>query len=296
VHDVTIETVGFIGLGNMGGALAANLVKAGHAVLAYDVRGPAVSPEGATFATSVSELARRAEVVVLSLPNGEVSAQVCREILGVPERRTTHVVDTSTTGVGAAEAIAASLAAEGIELVDAPVSGGPAGAHARTLAVMFAGSDDACAYVAPVLAGLSDRLHRVGRRAGLGQAMKLANNFLSATALAATSEAIAFGQSLGLEMGTMLDVLNTASGRSAATSDKFPEHVLTGRYASGFTSTLMEKDVLLYLSAVEASGGPASIGRATASVWGRFAADEPGADFTRIFPFVSGEREGDAGE
>jgi 3-hydroxyisobutyrate dehydrogenase-like beta-hydroxyacid dehydrogenase len=139
-----------------------------------------------------------------------------------------------------------------------------------------------------VLEGLSDRRHRVGDRAGLGQAMKLANNFLSATALAATSEAVAFGRSAGLDMATMLDVLNASSGRSSATADKFPEHVLTGRYASGFTNSLMAKDLQLYLRAAEAGGTPASIAAVTASVWDRFATAEPGSDFTRIFPFVEG--------
>ena len=178
------------------------------------------------------------------------------------------------------------LAEHGVAYVDAPVSGGVAGARARTLSVMYAGADDACEHVEPVLTGLSDRRHRVGDRPGMAQAMKLANNFLSATTLAATSEAIAFGRSEGLDMATMLEVLNGASGRSTATSDKFPDQVLTGRYAAGFTNTLMKKDVQLYLRAVEERGGPASIGTATASVWERFAAAEPGADFTRIYPFV----------
>jgi 3-hydroxyisobutyrate dehydrogenase-like beta-hydroxyacid dehydrogenase len=153
---------------------------------------------------------------------------------------------------------------------------------------MFAGTDSACAHAEPVLAGLSDRRHRVGDRAGTAQAMKLANNFLSAVALAATSEAIAFGRSAGLEMATMLEVLNGASGRSAASTDKFPEHVLTGRYASGFTSSLMAKDVLLYLHAVDEHGGARALGAVTASIWERFATEEPGADFTRIYPFVEG--------
>ncbi len=115
-----------------------------------------------------------------------------------------------------------------------------------------------------MLAGLSDRRHRVGDRPGMAQAMKLANNFLSATTLAATSEAIAFGRSAGLDMATMLDVLNGSSGRSAATTDKFPEHVLTGRYASGFTNSLMAKDVQLYLGAVAEPGGSVGIGAVTA--------------------------------
>jgi 3-hydroxyisobutyrate dehydrogenase-like beta-hydroxyacid dehydrogenase len=142
--------------------------------------------------------------------------------------------------------------------------------------------------VEPVLTGLSDRRHRVGDRPGLAQAMKLANNFLSATALVATSEAIAYGLAVGLDMGTMLEVLNGSSGHNTATSDKFPDHVMSGRYASGFTNSLMTKDVQLYLDSVKEQGGPASIGTVTASVWQRFAAAEPGADFTRIFPFVEG--------
>jgi 3-hydroxyisobutyrate dehydrogenase-like beta-hydroxyacid dehydrogenase len=270
----------------MGSALAANLVQRGHSVAAYDVAGSGRLPAGAVFVPSVAEVARRAEVVVHSLPDGAASEQVAREIAGASGLRTTHVVETSTIGPRAAASVAALLAQAGIALIDAPVSGGVAGARARTLLVMYAGSDDACSRVEGVLAGLSDRRHRVGDRPGLGQAMKLANNFLSATALAATSEAIAFGRSAGLDMGTMLEVLNASSGRSAATSDKFPEHVLTGRYAAGFTSSLMAKDVLLYLRAVAESGGAASIAHVTASVWEKFAAAQPGADFTRIFPFV----------
>jgi len=282
------ETVGFVGLGNMGSALAANLVQAGFAVVAHDILGPQRTPLGATYVADVSEVARSGDVVVLSLPDGAASERVARAILAVADRRTRHVVDTSTIGVGAARAIAALLADDRVGYVDAPVSGGVAGARARTLAVIYAGSDDACARALPVLAGLSDRRYRVGDRPGLAQAMKLANNFLSATALAATSEAIAFGRSAGLDMGTMLEVLNAASGQSAATSDKFPNHVLNGRYAAGFTNSLMTKDVQLYLRAALEHGGPWPIGTVTAAVWERFAAAEPGADFTRIFPFVEG--------
>ena len=283
-----MPTVGFVGLGNMGSVLASNLVQTGHTVVAHDVVGPDRVPEGATFASDVGELARRAEIVVLSLPDGSASALVAGEILAVGDRCTTHVVDTSTIGVHGAQRLDEMCTAGRIAYVDAPVSGGVAGARARTLAVMYAGNDDACAAVEPVLAGLSDCRHRVGDRPGLAQAMKLANNFLSATTLAATSEAIAFGVSEGLDMSTMLEVLNGASGRSAATADKFPNHVLTGRYASGFTNSLMTKDVQLYLHAVEARGRPAAIGAVTAAVWAQFAAAEPGADFTRIYPFVAG--------
>jgi 3-hydroxyisobutyrate dehydrogenase len=137
-----------------------------------------------------------------------------------------------------------------------------------------------------VLEGLSDRLFHVSEKPGAAQALKLANNFLSATALAATSEAVAFGVAAGLDMGTMLEVLNGSSGRNTATSDKFPGHVVTGRYASGFLNSLMAKDVRLYLSAARDAGVWSEVGTVTASIWEKFAAAEPGVDFTRIFPFI----------
>jgi 3-hydroxyisobutyrate dehydrogenase len=283
-----MATVGFVGLGNMGSVLAGNLVGAGHDVVSHEVAGPERSPAGAAFTDDVAELAGRADMVVLSLPDGAASEQVAGEIAGAPERRVTVVVDTSTIGVAAAQAIEARLREVGVGYVDAPVSGGVSGARARTLSVMYAGPDTACRAVEPVLAGLSDRRRRVGDRPGMAQALKLANNFLSATALAATSEAIAFGLSVGLDMATMIEVIDGSSGQSAATSDKFPNHVLTGRYAAGFTNSLMAKDLALYLGAVEEQGVPSVLGRVTESVWERFATEEPGADFTRIYPFVSG--------
>jgi 3-hydroxyisobutyrate dehydrogenase-like beta-hydroxyacid dehydrogenase len=284
-----VTTVGVVGLGNMGSALAANLVGAGLAVVGHDAAGPARAPDGVDHLASVAGVARVADVLVWSLPDGAASEAVARELVAAADRVTTHVVDTSTVGVAASRRLDALLAADGIAYVDAPVSGGVAGARARTLAVMYAASDDACAHVEPVFAGLSDRRHRVGDRAGLAQAMKLANNFLSATALVATSEAIAFGVAEGLDMTVMLEVLNGSSGRSAATEDKFPHHVLTGRYASGFTNSLMAKDVQLYLHAVADQVGPTAVGSVTAAVWDAFAAYEPGADFTRIYPYVAQE-------
>ncbi len=281
-----METVGVIGLGNMGSALAANLVGAGFAVVGHDTAGPDRAPAGVTPVDSVADVARRADVVVCSLPDGAVSEAVAAEVVAADERLTTHVVDTSTVGVAASRAIDARCVDAGIAYVDAPVSGGVAGARARTLAVMYAAGDDACSHIEPVLSGLSDCRYRVGDRAGLAQTMKLANNFLSATALIATSEAIAFGVAEGLDMTVMLEVLNGSSGRSAATSDKFPHHVLTGRYASGFTNSLMAKDVQLYLRAVTDRDAPATVGAVTTAVWEAFAAEEPGVDFTRIYPFT----------
>jgi 3-hydroxyisobutyrate dehydrogenase-like beta-hydroxyacid dehydrogenase len=268
----------------MGGALAQNLLEAGFHLVTHDIAGPHGSPAGATFVPSVADVAGQAPVVVLSLPDGTASEAVARQLV---HQAVNHVVDTSTVGLVAATTVGTVLADAGIGYVDAPVSGGVAGARTRRLMVMYAGTEDACAAVAPVLAGLSDRRHRVGDRPGMGQAMKLANNFLSAIALAATSEAIAFGQSVGLDMSTMLDVLNSSSGQNTATTDKFPDHVLTGRYEAGFTNSLMAKDVRLYLDAVRTSRGETVFGDLVSSLWERFAADQPGADFTRIFPYVS---------
>ncbi|MEU6140471.1 NAD(P)-dependent oxidoreductase [Streptomyces sp. NPDC047081] len=285
---MSAESVGFVGLGNMGSVLAANLVGAGRTVVTHDVTGPQRSPAGAVHVPEVAEVARRAEVLVLSLPDGTASEQVARAVLEAPDRRVRYVVDTSTIGVSAARTVAELLADGKVGYVDAPVSGGVAGARARTLTVMYAGDDEACARVEPVLAGLSDRRRRVGDRPGMAQALKLANNFLSATTLAATSEAVAFGLAAGLDMATMLAVLDESSGRSAATADKFPQHVLTGRYAAGFTNSLMDKDVRLYLREAGERGGPVSVGEVIGALWERFAEAEPGADFTRIFPFVHG--------
>jgi len=197
-----------------------------------------------------------------------------------------HVLDTSTIGVTAAEENARVLGSVSASYVDAPVSGGVAGARARTLSVMYAGPKDACDAVEPILAGLSDRRQRVGERAGMAQALKLANNFLSATTLLATSEAVSFGLSAGLDMGTMLEVLNSSSGQSGATSDKFPRHVLTGTYAAGFTNSLMSKDMQLYVEAVREQNAPSVLGPLISSVWQQFSESDPAVDFTRIYPFV----------
>ncbi|MEU6192723.1 NAD(P)-dependent oxidoreductase [Streptomyces sp. NPDC047061] len=278
------RAVGFIGLGTMGGALATNLVRGGFEVVAHDAAGPARTPDGARWAPNPAEVARAVGTVVLSLPDGTVCGSVVGDLLATRDRRATHVVDTSTVGVAAAR----HLAATGLSYVDAPVSGGVAGARKRTLMVMYAGSDEDCAHVEPVLAGLSDRRRRVGDRPGQAQALKLANNFLSASALAAASEAVAFARAAGLEMDVLLDVLNASSGRSGATLDKFPQEVLTGRYASGFSNSLMAKDLRLYLREVDETDTPAALAAVTEAVWEAFATAEPGVDFTRIYPFVSG--------
>src|SRR6185437_4349358 len=144
---MTIERVGFVGLGNMGRVLAANLVDSGFGVISHDVAGPEHNPPGATFVSTVEELAQGSDVVVCSLPDGGASEQVAAVIARTDGRRTASVVDTSTIGVAAARSIDALLSAAGIGYVDAPVSGGVAGARARTLSVMYAGPAPVCGAV-----------------------------------------------------------------------------------------------------------------------------------------------------
>lgn len=279
--------VGVVGLGNMGSALAANLVAAGHDVVTHDTAGPDRSPEGATFAPDVGTLAATTDIAVFSLPDGRVSATVAAAFLEAADRRVHTIVDTSTVGPDASRTIASSLTEGGIAYIDAPVSGGPAGARARTLMIMYAGGQEACDAALPVLEGLSDRRLRVGDEPGTAQGVKLANNFLVANALAATSEAVAFATSLGLAMSTVLDVINVSSGRSAVSEDKFVNHVLTGTFASGFSNTLMAKDVRLYLDAVGSAGTPSTCGEVTAGIWERFEAARPGDDFTAVYTFTT---------
>jgi 3-hydroxyisobutyrate dehydrogenase-like beta-hydroxyacid dehydrogenase len=284
-----MEKLGLVGLGNMGSALAANLVACGHELVVHDLAGPERCPTGAIFVDDVARVASAAAVVVLSLPDGAASEAVAREIAEAHGRTAAAVVDTSTIGPSCARAIAEALAAHGIGYVDAPVSGGVAGARARTLAVMVAGEPEARERSAAVLEGLSDRRYHVGDRAGMAQALKLANNFLSATALAATSEAVAFCTAAGLDMATVLEVLNASSGRSAASEDKFVNHVLTGTYASGFLNTLMAKDLRLYLGAVEQQGTANAMAATTTEIWQRFVEADPGVDFTAVHRFTEGQ-------
>jgi 3-hydroxyisobutyrate dehydrogenase-like beta-hydroxyacid dehydrogenase len=283
----TDAPIGFVGLGNMGSHMAANLAKAGFPLAVYDAAGTAQrAPAGAFVAASVGEVAARAATVLLSLPDGAVSASVCREIADAESRVSQCVIDTSTIGVQAARAIQQALAADGIEYIDAPVSGGTAGAAAGTISTMFAGSAQSYERLLPLLKAMSKNPFHVGTQAGQGQAMKLANNFLSGLAMAGTSEAICFGLSQGLDMKTMLDVLNVSTGRNTATSDKFPNRILTETYDAGFLNTLYMKDLRLYVEGVRTAEAPKDIGEVCVGVWKRFVEALPGADYTEIYRFI----------
>lgn len=281
-------TLGFIGLGNMGGPMCANIAKAGNwPLVVYDAAGTADrAPDGATVANSVAEVAQAADTILLSLPDGKIVAAVANEIAGTPDRRTATVADLSTVGVVAARQIGADLAAHGVAFVDAPVSGGRSGAIAATIAVMCAGPDDALAMLKPVFGTMAKNVIAVGGEAGQGQAMKLMNNFLSAVAMTATSEAVHFGLSQGLEIGTMMDVLNVSTGRNSATVDKFPNRIATGTYDAGFAMPLMSKDVGLYFENAVAAGTVTDMGTTVAGIWKDAVAAYPDDDFTRIYDFV----------
>lgn len=279
--------IGFIGLGNMGRPMSGHLVAAGHELLVFDVAGTAErAPEGARIAASVAEVAAHAEPVLLSLPDGAASLMVCRELVDAPQRVTKTVVDLSTIGIEAAQQAARLLDRAGMTYVDAPVSGGVEGARRATLAAMLSGDPEAVGRVEPLLAPIAAHRFVVGTEPGQGQVMKLLNNFLSSTALAATSEALRFGERRGLDLQTMIDVLNASSGRNSATLEKFPRGVLTGTFDLGFTARLMAKDVRLYREAARAQGAPTAVAEVVASLWEGMAEAMPAADFSRMYDFV----------
>ena len=232
-------TLGFIGLGNMGAPMAANLARAGRRLLVHDVAGTHErAPPGAALAEDNRAVARGADAILLSLPDGDAVRGVAEEITGCSAGPgALCIIDTSTVGIAAAREIHACLARAGIEYLDAPVSGGVSGARNGTVAVMFAGSDAAFAAYRPVLEDIAAHIVHVGREAGLGQAMKLLNNFLSAVAMTATSEAVALGERHGLDMATMIEVLNASSGRNSASADKFPNRILARNIRHGIHLT-----------------------------------------------------------
>jgi 3-hydroxyisobutyrate dehydrogenase len=281
------NTVGFIGLGNMGAPMAVNLANAGWSMIAHDAAGTRErAPAQAIVADSVAEVASRAEVILLSLPDSVVVDAVSDAILAAPSVITKRVVDTSTIGIAQARRIHEKLAAAGIEYVDAPVSGGVAGARAGTVSIMVAAPAASVEALRAMLDGFTGNVFHVGVEPGQGQAMKILNNFLSGTAMAATSEAVAFGDSQGLDLATMLDVLNASTGRNTATSDKFVKRILTETYDAGFSCTQMNKDMGLYRQGLAASGCSDPVSGAVAGLWRRFLESSPAADITRLYPFV----------
>jgi 3-hydroxyisobutyrate dehydrogenase-like beta-hydroxyacid dehydrogenase len=257
------QRIGMIGTGRMGGPMAERLLGAGHSLIVFDSNAAAVRPlvaRGATLARSAVDVANQAELVFASLPTPDIVRQVIIRPGGALEgSRIRYFVDLSSTGAVATAEIAAALSARGIRSLDAPVSGGVAGARSGKLTVMVSGPHDVYDMFKSVLA-LFGRVIFVGEKPGLAQTLKLLNNLMSATAIAITSEAMAMGVKAGLDPTLMLDVLNTSSGRNSATQDKFPGHVLTRGFDFGFSAGLSFKDVRLCVEEAEALGVPMVLG------------------------------------
>ncbi len=284
------KQVGFIGLGNMGTPMALRLIEAGYRLTVYDVRKACVDvlvARGASAAASPAAVASAVDTVLLSLPDPAIVRQVVLGADGViAGTRVRTVLDLSTTGARAAQEIAAALAAKGITGVDSPVSGGVSGAVKGTLAVMVACPPALFTELEPMLKHIG-RVFFIGERPGMGQTMKLANNLLSATAMAATSEAIAFGVKAGLDPAMMVDVINAGSGRNTASETKFPKAILPRTFDFGFTTGLMYKDVKLCLEEANAAGVPMSVATAVRDLWRRTAQEiGPEKDFTTIAQLV----------
>ena len=284
------HTYGFIGLGNMGGPMAGRLLDAGYRLAVHDRSEAALAPllaKGARRCASARELAGEVDTVLLSLPTPDIVERVVLGPDGVAEgKRARRVIDLSTTGPRMAAALAGALAERRMVYVDAPVSGGVGGAERGTLAVMASCPRGDFDEVEPVLKHFGPVFY-LGEKAGLGQTMKLANNMLSATAVAATSEVMAMGVKAGLDARIMLDVINAGSGRNTATQDKFPRAVLTGTFDIGFAAALAYKDVRLCVDESEAMGVPMVVGAAVREMLvltrAAYGAD---ADFTDVARLV----------
>lgn len=291
------DVLGFVGLGHMGGPMSARLVAAGHALIGFDAAGTRERlPPGAEPAEDVADLARAADTLLLSLPDGRASAAVCQQVVDAADRRARLVIDLSTIGMPAARQCASILAAAGLEYVDAPVSGGVSGARAGTLAIMVGAPQALFERVRPLLQTLGKNVFHLGDQPGQGQAMKLLNNYVAATALAATSEAVVFSARVGLDVAQVVDVLNVSSGRTGVSEGLMPRCVLPGTYDFGFAAALMTKDVRLYLESAADAGVPHELAEAVVRLWTAFnAASEPGTDFTAIHRYLAGGAAGPGG-
>ena len=279
--------VGFVGLGAMGGRMAARLLGAGHSLIVCDPDVAALArarEAGAATVATPREVADAAEVVMVSLPRPSTVEQVALGPEGLVEGSAIEVyVDLSTTGVATAQRVSDGLAARDVTAVDAPVSGGPAGAEAGRLTLMVSGPDAAVDRVRPLVEAFAGNLFVVGAQAGQGQAAKVINNLMSACSIAITAEAMVLGARAGLDPGTLLDVIHVSSGANNAASDKFPKQVLTRAFAHGFRLDLMAKDVHLAMDEARRRGVPMVLGATVEELWGLAdATGDDGRDCTEI--------------
>ncbi|MFU8865328.1 MAG: 3-hydroxyisobutyrate dehydrogenase [Rhodobacterales bacterium] len=280
--------IGFIGLGNMGAPMAANLVKAGHAVTGFDTAG--VTVEGVAQAASAVEAAAGADVVITMLPNGAILRAVASEVIPAMTKGAA-LVDCSTVDVDSARAVAEQAEAAGLLAVDAPVSGGTGGATAGTLTFMAGGSDAAFAKAKPLFDIMGQKAVHCGD-AGAGQAAKICNNMILGVTMIATCEAFALADKLGLDRQKMFDVVSTSSGYSwtmnayCPAPGVGPQSPADNGYKPGFAAELMLKDLRLSQQAAESADADTPMGKAAAALYAQFVEGEDGMgmDFSAMLP------------
>lgn len=290
--DAAAADLGFIGLGKMGAPIAERLLAPGIRLHVHDNDQDAVSrlsERGAVGHRSAAGVADVASCVFACLPSAKVSEHVALGPHGVSSGKAVRVYgEMSTIGQQAAERIAQGLRARNIAMVDTPVSGGPAGARAGTLAIMAAGPAEAMALVAPWLGRMGSRVFPVGDRVGAAQTMKLVNNLVLANTMAGTFEAMVFGAKAGLDAATMVDVMNASTGRSWVTTDIVPRAVLPGTFDFGAATSILAKDVSLGIAEAQALSVPMWALEQSARLW-QFAVAQGHAndDMTRLLTMIA---------
>jgi 3-hydroxyisobutyrate dehydrogenase len=289
-----IRRIGFVGLGNMGMPIVSRLLDAGYEVIGFDVSADAraaLAARGGTAAADLGEAAAGADALILMLPDSTIVASVMSDPgLKAALRPGLLVIDMGSSEPVKTRALAAELDAVGVELVDAPVSGGVSGAVNGTLTIMVGGASKAVARVTPVLEHLGTVRH--AGAVGSGHAIKALNNLISATHLWITSEAMLAGQRFGLQPEVMLEIINGSSGRSGSSENKWPNFILPGTFDSGFGLRLMLKDMRTATDLATQLGVPVELARAAVARWAE-AADglPPTADHTEVARWLAGERE-----
>jgi 3-hydroxyisobutyrate dehydrogenase len=289
-----MPNIGFIGLGNMGAPMAANLVKSGDSVVGFDLVAAArqeSAQSGIEIAPSAKACVEKADVIVTMLPAGEHVRSVWREVLPSAKRGALFI-DCSTIDVTSARAAHALAADRGIAALDAPVSGGVAGAKAATLTFMVGGSTEAFARGKPVLERMGKRVVHCGD-AGNGQAAKICNNMILGASMIAVSEAFVLGEKLGLSHQALFDVASASSGQCWSLTSycpvpgPVPASPANNGYKPGFAAALMLKDLKLAREAAGAVHVKTAIGTHAAELYERFAqAGHSGTDFSGIINFV----------
>ncbi|WP_343222751.1 3-hydroxyisobutyrate dehydrogenase [Mameliella sediminis] len=280
--------IGFIGLGNMGAPMAANLAKAGHAVKGFDVAG--TTAEGVTPVATAEEAATGADVVITMLPNGQILRSVAAQILPAMSKGAV-LLDCSTVDVASARAVADEAEAAGMMALDAPVSGGIGGAAGGTLTFMVGGPDEAFAKALPLFDIMGQKAVHCGP-AGNGQAAKICNNMILGVTMIATCEAFALADKLGLDRQAMFDVVSTSSGYSWSMNAYCPapgvgpKSPADNGYQPGFAADLMLKDLRLSQQAASEADADTPLGQAAMELYRSFVEDEDGMgrDFSAMLP------------